>query len=221
MTTSLDKFSLEFVNFCYPSMKIFEGGAAFGIATREILKRGCHVYVNDLLKEHLDCISDACSKEEKERLFLFPGPIQNLSFEKVFFDGIFSSRMIHLLKGEDIEKTLHHFFSWLRPLGKLILTADTPFLKCYASHIKQYEHQRKQGNKWPGLIENTVPFKNITFNNIPEFINFLDLETLTRVVQEAGFLIERVDYIVQNSFPEELKLDGRETVGIIAHKPTL
>ena len=221
MTTTVDKFTQSFIDFCSPSMTVFEGGAAFGVATRGIIEKGCKVYVNDLAKEHLEIILEKATPEQKEKILIFPGEIQNLSFEDLTFDGIFSSRMIHLLKGNDIEKTLSHFFKWLKPNGKLVITADTPFLKCYSSNLKKYESRRQQGDKWPGLIEDTSEFMGISFNNIPKFINFLDLETLTRAISEEGFTIEKAEYIDQTSFPEDLKFDGRETIGVIAHKPVL
>ena len=220
MSSTLDPFAQQFVDSCSRGDRVFEGGAAFGVATLEILKKGVTIDVNDLESKHLEAILLKCSQEEQERISIHPGPIEHLHFPAHTFDRLFSSRMIHLLSGENIEKTLKNFFQWLRPGGYLTLITDTPFLKCYASNLENYHIKSQQDDKWPGLIEDTASFMTIPHNNIPPFINFLDLETLQRVVEQTGFVVEQAAYIDQSSFPKELKFDGRESAGVMAYKPS-
>ncbi|MCE3230249.1 MAG: hypothetical protein K0R52_177 [Alphaproteobacteria bacterium] len=219
MSTYLDDYAKEFISLCNAKMRIFEAGAAFGVCTIPVLGKGTKVVVNDLSSHHLDRIWNECPPLFRDNLVLAPGPIQECHYEPESFDGIFTSRMLHLLKGEDIEKTVANFYKWLKPGGKLVAVVDTPFLKCYAKNLENYEARKAKGEKWPGMIYSTEDFKHIVHNNIPDFINFIDLPTLERVISEAKFTIEKSSYISQNSFPSELKFDGRESAGIIALKP--
>jgi hypothetical protein len=47
----------------------------------------------------------------------------------------------------------------------------------------------------------------------------MDVDVLRRIFEQAGFEIERVGYISREDFPDDMRLDGRENVGIIATKP--
>ena len=87
--------------------------------------------------------------------------------------------MIHFLTGEEINLCLQKFHSWLKTGGKLFLIAESPYLRCYSSFIPTYEIRKKNGEKWPGVIEDTSIFQTIRYNNIPNFIHFLDVETLS------------------------------------------
>lgn len=219
MSQHLDSFAEAFIDLCYPGIKTLEAGAAFGVCTIPVLEAGAEVIVNDLSKDHLKTIWEDCPIHLKNRLVLAPGPIQNLKYEPETFDAIFTSRMLHLLTGEDVEATLRNFYQWLKPEGTLIAIVDTPFLRSYAGNLSNYELKCSKGDKWPGMIADTTSYKEILHNNIPEFINFIDLPTLERVTAEAGFIIEKSEYINQTTFPPELRLDGRESAGIMAVKP--
>ena len=218
MSSFLDDYAKEFISLCNSTMRIFEAGAAFGVCTIPALNKGAKVVVNDLSPQHLNRIWNDCPPQLRDNLVLAPGPVQKCHYEPEFFDAIFTSRMLHLLKGEDIEKTVANFFNWLKPGGRLVAVVDTPFLKCYAKNLENYEAKKNKGEKWPGMIHDTADFKHITYNNIPEFINFIDLPTLERVISEAKFTIEKSGYICQDFFPSEFKFDGRESAGIIAIK---
>lgn len=46
----------------------------------------------------------------------------------------------------------------------------------------------------------------------------MDKDVLERLFLEAGFKIEKSEY-VEIALPEDIKLDGRENIGLIAVKP--
>ena len=55
---------------------------------------------------------------------------------------------------------------------------------------------------------------------MPEFFNFLDKDILTSIFEEKGFIVEQSNYVNRDDFPESLRLDGRESVMLIARKPS-
>lgn len=222
MSLNFDPYTESFLRFCIenPRATVFEGGAAFGRATLAALKQGVKVVANDMEKKHLNILSDLTPKFLKPFLSLAPGSLpHDVDFPSESFDAILCSRMIHFLTGNEIETCLKKFYNWLKRGGKLFLIAETPYLRCYSAFIPTYEKNKKMGVKWPGVIHDTTLFKDIRYNNIPSFLHFLDTDTLRTASLQTGFLVEKTEMINRTDFPPELRLDGRESVGIIAVKP--
>ena len=46
----------------------------------------------------------------------------------------------------------------------------------------------------------------------------MDVPVLTRELSWVGFEIERAEYLNRTDFPQDLRLDGRESVGIVGRK---
>ena len=92
-------------------------------------------------------------------------------------------------------------------------------MSSYSSFIPIYEERKKQGDPWPGLLEDTSPFKSIRYNNIPHFLNFFDTDIMRRVSENCGFIVEECEHLNRKDFPPEVRYDGRESVGLIAMKP--
>ncbi|NDD72166.1 MAG: class I SAM-dependent methyltransferase, partial [Actinobacteria bacterium] len=57
-------------------------------------------------------------------------------------------------------------------------------------------------------------------SNLPKAMHFLDPEVLTRVFREGGFQVEEASVFARPEFPDDLRLDGRESVGLIGVKPS-
>ena len=222
MSSSFDPYTQKFLDFCEknPGVTVFEGGAAYGQVTLAALQHGAQVVANDREEQHLTLLQSRVPAAFRSALTLCPGALPEMvSFPSCRFDAILCGRMLHFLKGPQIQQCFKQFFSWLKPQGKLFVIAETPYLKCYSDFITVYEARKKNKEPWPGLIEDTTPFSHIRYNNIPGFLNFLDETLLTTLSEEAGFKVERVSTIDRHDFPEELRLDGRESVGLIALKP--
>jgi hypothetical protein len=49
-------------------------------------------------------------------------------------------------------------------------------------------------------------------------MHFLDPDVLSRVFTESGFRIDEATMFARPEFPEDIQLDGRESVGLIATK---
>lgn len=221
MSLTVDPFTEEFIDYCAtkPGLHVFEAGAAYGVATRRALEKKAFVTANDSEQKHLDLLRQETPEEFLEALTLAPGMLpHDLDFPENTYDVIYSSRMIHFLTGEEVEICMKKFFSWLKAGGAMFIVAESPYLGCYASFIPMYEEKKRQGYPWPGLIEDTSPFKSIRYNNIPDFLNFLDPDILKRVAEKAGFKVEKCEFINRKDFPPEIRYDGRESVGLVATK---
>ena len=55
--------------------------------------------------------------------------------------------------------------------------------------------------------------------SLPKQMHLLDPEVLARVFSQSGFAIEHADFFARPEFPEDIRLGGRESVGVIAAKP--
>lgn len=222
MSLSIDPFTEKFLDYCEkkPGLKVFEGGAAYGVATHLALKRGAVVTANDSEERHLELLYSKTPEEFRPVLKLVPGKLpHNLNAPNGTYDVIYSSRMLHFLTGEEVEQCVGKFFNWLKAEGKMFIVTESPYLGCYSSFIPTYEKRKSEGYPWPGLIADTTPFKSIRYNNIPAFLNFFDPDILRRVAEKIGFVVEECAFINRKDFPPEIRHDGRESVGLIAKKP--
>lgn len=222
MSLTIDPFTEKFIDYCEknPGLKVFEGGAAYGVATHLALQKGAFVTANDSEEKHLELLYEHTPENLLHALTLAPGELPyDIDFLDNTYEVIYSSRMIHFLAGKEVEACMRKFFNWLKEGGKIFIVAESPYLGCYSPFIPAYEERKKQGDRWPGLLKDTSVFKNICYNNIPHFLNFFDVEVMQRVSKEAGFKIEACEFINRHDFPPEIRYDGRESVGLIATKP--
>lgn len=222
MSLSIDPFTEKFIEYCAdnPGLRVFEGGAAYGVATHLALKKGAFVTANDSEQRHLDLLYENAPQEFLHALKLASGKLPyDLDFPQGAYDSIYSSRMLHFFTGEEVEACIKKFFLWLKEGGKMFIVAESPYLSSYSSFIPIYEQKKRKGDLWPGLIEDTSLFKSIRYNNIPGFLNFFDTDILKRTAEQSGFVVEECEFINRKDFPHEMRYDGRESVGLIARKP--
>ena len=108
--------------------------------------------------------------------------------------------------------------SWLKPGGKLFITAETPYLSNWIKFIPVFEQKKRDGCPHPGLIENPLRYESTgLIKNLPEYKHKFDVDTLSKVLCDAGFDIEKASFIDRKvTFPERILLDGRESVGAVA-----
>lgn len=221
MTSTLDPFSQKIIDFAKNSSgPLLEIGAAYGVATLKALEIGCQVIANDLDERHLKILLERTPKQEKERLTLLPGKFpEEINIPQKSVGAILICRVLHFFNGQRIELAINKAFGWLKSGGKLAIIAETPYLKNFQNFIPIYEQRKKQGHPWPGFIEDTMEFGPDRGKFLPKQVHWLDKEVLCRAVEKVGFLIEEVSFIDRKDFPDDLRLDGRESVGLIARKP--
>ncbi len=223
MTTHLDPYSLAFVDYASKTQApVLEIGAAYGVATLAALAKGARIICNDLSAEHLLCVQKAALFQQLDisKLYLMPGDIRsNITLPSDFLSAILICRVLHFFSGPQIESFLAKAYQWLKPGSKIFIIAETPYLGFLSSFISNYEKNVKLGLKWPGYIRNLKDY--IADLHLPKMINSMDVFILKRVLLEQGFVIEKINFIDRSDFPEARRLDGRESVGVIAYKPII
>ena len=223
MTDYLDEFSQAFVEFSPKAPgPVLDIGAAYGVASLAALRAGANVIANDIDPRHLEILMrEAVQKlgEDVTCLKLLPGKFPGeLACEESSLGAILACRVFHFFDGDTIEQGIHAAFRWLKPGGKFFLVGETPYVGGLQPFVPIYEARRAEGAKWPGYIEDFLKIDPNRGKDLPKSMHLLDVEVLTRVFQDAGFSIERAHTIARPHFPPGLKLDGRESVGIIGVK---
>jgi hypothetical protein len=91
-----------------------------------------------------------------------------------------------------------------------------------APYIQQYEARKQSGEEWPGYLEDATPFwdkTNPLTAKLPHKLNHLDTDILDRVLKRHGFEVEYIQFMdIRNYIPEDVHLNGKETVGAVSKK---
>ncbi|MBI1861544.1 MAG: class I SAM-dependent methyltransferase [Deltaproteobacteria bacterium] len=221
MTSRPDPVSQAFIEFAAsqaptPALDV---GAAYGVASLTALERGATIIANDIDPRHLEVLSARAMKSDRPRLSLRLGPFPQ-GFEDLegSLSAILVCRVIHFLKGQEVERWLKSAHNLLTPGGKIFVVTETPYLKNFCSIIPQFEDRKRQGDNWPGWIEDLRKIDPRRGANLPASIHFFDPDLLSRELSKAGFSIESCTFLHRADFPEDLRLDGRESVGAIGVK---
>jgi ubiquinone/menaquinone biosynthesis C-methylase UbiE len=221
MTSQLDQFSLD---FCHHAAKIapqkaLEIGAAYGVASLKAISMGAHMLVNDLDLRHLEVIKDQLNDVESSRVKFMAGSFpEDLDIESNSLGAILICRVLHFLTPKELEFAFEKMTSWLTTGGKLFVIGETPYLKNFQSFIPIYKKRCAEGESYPGFIQDVMQVDPVRGANLPKQMHFLDKELLQDLCQKNGLAVEKCEYIERPYFPEDLKLDGRESVGLIAIK---
>lgn len=221
MTSGLDPFSQAFTEFAAiapgPALDI---GAAYGVASLAALEKGVEVWANDCEPRHLEILATRAPAQLRQRLRLLPGRFpEDLALPAGSVGCALICRVMHFFEGPRIEESARRLFQWLAPQGKVFVVAETPYLKNFRRFIPIYESRQQANLPWPGLVEDVAAMAPERGASLPSRMHFLDPEVLSRVFTEAGFEIEQARTFARPDFPEDLQLDGRESVGLIARKP--
>lgn len=222
MTTRLDPFSRKFVEFAGkapgPSLEI---GSAYGVATLPILKKGLPIIANDLSAHHLRILKNRVPKKFQKNLTLLPGRFpDNIKLPKNSIGSILACRILHFLEGPILRRGLKKMFSWLKLGGKIFIIGETAYLGTLLKFIPVYEKRRRQGLIWPGHAKNVFfDLPPLFTKNLPPFFHAFDIPMLERELKRAGFDVEKAHTFSRPYYPKIVRLDGRESVGIIGKKP--
>ncbi len=221
MTSSLDEFSKLFIEFSpLAPGPVLDIGAAYGIATLPALENGATVIANDIEGAHLEILKDRAPEHLKSKLSLKAGEFpEQLEIEPNSLGAVLVCRVMHFFDGDRIEKSAATLFKWLKSGGKAFVVAETPYLRNFQNFIPIYESRKRAGEKWPGYIDDVMAIAPERGAFLPSKMHLLDPDVFTRTFKCAGFIIEDARMIARKDFPEDLQLDGRESVGIIARKP--
>ena len=220
MTPAPDIFSQAFIQFAPKAPgRCLDIGAAYGVATLPALARGASVIANDIDERHLQILSSRVQPEYRSRLELAPGDFPDkLDFPPGSIGAALICRVMHFFDGTRIERAAAKVFNWLAPGGRVFVVSETPFIGTARAFFPTYEARRAAGNPWPGLVENVAAHDPKRAGSLPSLFHLLDEQVLARVFTAAGFTVERSEYFARPDYPADIRLDGRESVGLIAVK---
>ncbi len=226
-TDQLDPYTEAFIAYALTASKpVLEVGAAFGVAAPRILQQGNAIIVNDLDHRHLDYLYKQTPTDLRDNLTLLPGScVDEIHIEKHSLSAILCGRVFHFFDTETITLCLTRFASWLEPNGKIFIVADSIFHGMNENGLSQFLQRKTAGHPNPGRVSlsdnarlTTQPNKESILQAMPEYFNFIDIETMVRLFNEAGFLVEQASYFSAGYYYEVSLLDGREGVGLVGIK---
>lgn len=222
----LSVVSENFVAFCRSSecgaeSPVLDIGAAFGSVTLAALEAGACVIANDISPDPLAELLDRATEEQRTRLSFRPGRFPSeIHFEPNTLGAVHASNVLHFLTGNQLEYGMRGISSWLRPGGCLFVQAATPWMKPFEAFVPEYETRVASGERWPGRIAKVSQWStHRQISQMPRSIHLLDQHILRRTAEAAGFQVDRAWTYRRADLPATLWLDGRESVGLIAHKP--
>jgi SAM-dependent methyltransferase len=221
----LDPYSKEFIQYASslasnnPNTSFLEVGCGFGVVAQQLLAQKAFICCNDISQEHLDYIEEHTPSDKKDKLCTLCGDIRTLNLPHEKFDAVLCSRVFHFFNGTEIIDVLKKISGTLKENGLLFIVTETPFLKNWERFIPTFIHNKKQKLQWPGIAITAEIESSGRSKNLPEFMNFFDIDTMACALISSGFTVEKISYIDRKgSFPEDLLLDGRESLGVIAKK---
>jgi SAM-dependent methyltransferase len=198
---------------------VLDVGAAYGVNTLAALEAGGKVVANDLDSRHLEILTSKVSPEHRNNLRTVCGAFPDVDFDGQKFSAILACRVLHFLDGPTLERAAKVMFDLLLPGGIAYVRTMTPFLGVSAKVREQYEQRKIQGDRFPGFVQDVKAFISDPDERsaVEGQAHFLDTEVLSRTFSEAGFIIDRCEFVAV--MIEPFHLDGREAVILVARKP--
>ncbi len=218
----LSELAVEFCRSgaCGELSPFLDLGAGYGAVSLAALHAGASVIANDLDLGHLEFLRTRVPEAERPRLQLKPGRFpRQLHFEPATLGAVHASNLFHFLTGRQLDEGMRAIARWLRPGGHLFVQAATPYQQPFAAFIPEFERRRAGGQPWPGWIDKVSDYcSHRQRSQMPKSIHLLDDLELRRIAESAGLVVERAWLFQRPDLPATLRLDGRESVGLIARK---
>jgi SAM-dependent methyltransferase len=213
--------SEAFIEGAGPLTTCLEVGGGTGYMAAKAAEKGGYVWLNDLSPEHTrlfwkrpEVISNPSHITTHTGDF-----VDSASLPCSYFNAILARRVLHFFEPDRLKKAAAKLCALLKKEGRVYVVVETPYLKNWETFIPIYEENKKKGLPFPGFCDTPAKYNPLSAQNLPQTMHFLDPEVLSTVFSEAGFIIEKVEYINrQGQYPEAMCLDGRESVGLIALK---
>lgn len=224
----LDPYTESFIDYAInkASKPVLEVGAAYGVAAPRILQQGGKVMVNDLDERHLDVLFEQTPEHLRGQLTLLPGScVDEIEIAANSLSAILCGRVFHFFDVKTISICLARFAKWLEPKGKIYITADSIYHGMNESIFDGFLQRKAEGCENPGrveLINNPRVAEQLNREEIlasmPSYFNFMDIETLAKLFNDAGFLVQQASYFPAKYYYDISLWDGREGIGLIGEK---
>jgi polyketide synthase PksJ len=225
----VDDFTEEFINFASRKNNYsLEIAAAYGNVSLEVLKKGGKIIANDLDKRHLDILYEKTPNNLRENLRLLAGSCLsdlNLTLESIA--AVYCSRVFHFFTSDEILETLKKLHILIEKNGKIFIVADSIYHGYNKDNFNNYLRKKHLKIKNPSLLKpheyifhEDPEMQEEMRNNMPNIFNLMDIDTMSALLSEAGFLTEKAGYFSRKGhYPNESLWHGKEGLGIIAVKP--
>lgn len=222
MSMRMDAYMQAFISFAKTSpAPVADIGAAYGVATIPALEAGATVIAVDLDERHLAILRQRVPDACLERLQTIAAPFpEGLRFDNDSIGAFLVSNVLNFFSPDRLPLAAKRLFEWVAAEGRVFITAGSPYFGGGKSFVPVYEARKRAGQPWPGHMTDVVqyaPFWKDMFSSML----LLDPDTLSRVFGQAGFIVEKAEFLARPDLPPSLQLDGRESVGLIARKPSI
>ncbi len=222
-----DPYTWDFIDYAAnASLPVMEIGAAYGVAATSVLNQGGRIIVNDLEPHHLQALYGQTPEHLRKNLQVLPGScIDGIELEGESVSAILCARVFHFFDSDTIATCLARFHRWLEPGGKLFVVADSVFHGMNQPIFPEFLARKSAGHPTPGWVSlknNPVigaqENKAELLQAMPEYFNFIDIDTLSALFNAAHFTVESADYFHPEYYYEFSLWDGREGMGMVGIK---
>lgn len=223
----IDFYTESFIDYARTVTEpVLEVGAAYGVAAPRILAQGGKIIVNDLDARHLAVLYEQTPAPLRAQLQLLPGScVDEIDIEPHRLAAILCGRVFHFFDEDTILQCLTRFAQWLKPQGKIFIVADSIYHGMNESLFAQFLARKAAGDKNPARVSlrdnprlAAQPNRDEILQAMPAYFNFMDIETLAKLFNQAGFLVQHASYFPARYYYEVSLWDGREGVGLIGMK---
>lgn len=218
----LNDYKKQFIEYAKTvDTPVVDVGAAFGVVSIPLLNEGCSVIAVDMTESHLDQLRESVSAEAQERLTTVTGEFPTgVQLPDGCTKAILCSLILHFLGAEDLVAAIETMYNWLAPGGRVFTLSYTPYHFFLKKGIQRYEQNLKDGDEWPGLIEDCTDYVEEQ-GKLPKLVHLVDPDVLKREFLKADFIVDEAHYeaYTDTSKPDYISLDGREQVIVTATKP--
>jgi SAM-dependent methyltransferase len=202
------------------SRPLLEIGAAYGNATLPALRAGGTMIANDLSASQLSVLASTASILDRKRLVLIPARFpEEIRLGDGSLSGVLAAQVLHFFEGPTVDLAFQSVLRWLEPGGALYLVVMTPSLGFYRALRPEYEKRARSGERWPGIFDPRTVAPPDWAERLPPLVHLFEKAVLHRCAEEAGFIVESLEYFCFRHFPVEYRTDGHEYLTLIARKP--
>lgn len=223
MTPDQNPYNLQFIEFAaqcsVPSLEI---GAAYGLTSLPALRRGARLVANDIDERHLLLLREQAPQELRANLTLNKRKFPNeMDFPANSLKGILACRVFHFLSEDEMEQGIEKMKHWLIPGGRVFVVTMSP----HHRHLKEkflplYLKKVKEGNPWPGIIQNMHEYVPHEAEQIPQFVHVMDTDSLGSAFRRHGFTVIQ-ESLFDYTRPGAQANDGKGYYGIVVEKPAV
>jgi SAM-dependent methyltransferase len=193
MSSVLDPLSLKFaIHARAVAAETLDIGCGDGLATAAVIERGGRVVAVDPEASLLERVCARIASERHARLTTQIGSLPAIDFADGQFAAVHAAHVLQLLNGREIVRSLEKMRRWLRPGGKLFISAIEPGGVRWQSTVDHFESREASGLRWPGYIADVRKFLPDDAQAVPAFIHLLNAQVLRRELTSAGFRVEEI-----------------------------